>query len=79
MFNCTKKVAQKYGSKIAATASGLLVSASAFATEVDPVVSAFTDLTTKVQAYAVPLMSFAVVGTGIAIAIKYIRKGRGAA
>jgi hypothetical protein len=60
-----------------------LVSSVASATEPptvdEAVVDALGDLATKVGTYAAAFIALAVVGTGIAIGVKYIKKGRGAA
>lgn len=51
----------------------------AFATPSDPFDSAITAATTKVNAYGPALVGLAVVGVGFMIAIKYVKKIRGAA
>lgn len=47
--------------------------------QADPFTTAMTDATTKVGTYAAALVGLAAVGVGFAIAIKYVKRIRGAA
>jgi hypothetical protein len=51
----------------------------AMATPTDPFDGAITTLTTRVTSYGGALVGLAVVGVGFMVAIKYVKKIRGAA
>lgn len=62
-------------------AVALLTSAPvlAFAQATDPFADAVSDLTTKITTWGAALAGLAAVGVGFMVAVKYIKKIRGAA
>lgn len=71
-----KNVAQK----LSALGLGLLVSAGAMAQEAaDPFTTAVTEVTAKIGTYGAALVGLAAAGVVFMIAIKYVKKIRGAA
>lgn len=74
----TRNVLRKYGSKLSAVALGAVVSGSAFAQSTGAA-AALDQLKSEMGDYATPLFALAVVGAGIMIGIKYIKRGARAA
>ena len=86
MFNQTVAVARKYGTKLAdgyrhvGIVTGVaLAPALAFAQTSDPFDAAVADVKTKVALYAASLVGVAAVGVAFMVAVKYVKKIRGAA
>lgn len=86
MFKSVRNTAKKYGAKLsqystkAAVAVSSLVPVAAMATEPeDPILTAFTELGSKVGIYGAALITLAIVGIGFAIGIKYLKKAPRAA
>ena len=69
---------KQHGAKISAAILTLGVAVAARA-DGDPFAGALTDITTKVTTYAGGLVTLAVVGVGFMVAVKYVKKLRGAA
>jgi hypothetical protein len=65
--------------QIAVGATLAAANVAAFAQAGDPFTTALADATTKVGTYASALVGLAAVGVGFMIAIKYVKKIRGAA
>lgn len=74
MFHKTRNIAAKFSAVVLTSAPVL-----AFAQATDPVVDAFADVSDKITTYSAPLISIAVIATGIMIGIAWIKKSRGAA
>jgi len=79
MIASTRNIARKYGSKLAVAATLAGANVAAFAQAGDPFTTALADVTTKVGTYAGALVGLAAVGVGFMVAIKYVKKIRGAA
>lgn len=73
MFNVIKSP------RAAVLAGSVALSNAAFAQAVDPFTTAMTTATGKVGEYAAALVGLAAVGVVFMIAIKYVKKIRGAA
>jgi hypothetical protein len=78
MFGRIKSVASNGYLRAGAMASGLLLPVLAFA-DGDPFTTAMTDATTKVGTYAAALVGLSAVGVVFGIAIKYVKRIKGAA
>jgi len=66
--------------RLSALGTGLLVSASVFAQEAtDPFSTAVTEVTGKISTYGAALVGLSAAGVVFMIAIKYVKKIRGAA
>ena len=81
-FNAAKRFGAKIQSPVRDAflmASVALLSVPAFAQSTDPFATAMTTVTGKVEDYAAALVGLAAVGVVFMIAIKYVKKIRGAA
>lgn len=74
MFEKTRAVAQKYGSKVSAGILAASASVAAMAQSTDPFDTAIADLTTKITTYGGALVTLAAVGVAFFVAIKYVKK-----
>lgn len=74
MFEKTRAVAQKYGSKVSAGVLAASASVAAMAQTTDPFDAAIASLTTKVTTYGGGLVALAAVGVGFFVAMKYVKK-----
>ncbi len=74
MFEKTRAVAQKYGSKVSAAILAASCSVAAMAQTTDPFDAAIATLTTKVTTYGGALVGLAAVGVGFFVAMKYVKK-----
>ena len=74
MFEKTRAVAQKYGSKISAGILAVSASAAAMAQTADPFADAMAALTLKVTTYGGALVGLSAVGVGFFVAMKYVKK-----
>lgn len=73
------KLARKYGSRAAVVAAGAAASVSAFAVDPTDAVAALTTLQTSSTGVGPVMYGVAVTSVGILIAVKWIKRGRGAA
>jgi len=73
------KQARKYGAQIAvgATALGGAVAAHA-ESSVPSAATMLTDLISNQSGYFTPMVTLALVSTGIMVAVKWVKRGRGA-
>lgn len=65
--------------KAAVAVVGGVASVAAFAQAADPFNTVLTEVTGKVGTYAAALVGLAAVGVGFMVAVKYVKKIRGAA
>lgn len=66
-------------SKVGIAAAGALASVGAFAQSAGAFDTALTTVTANVTSYAGALVGLAAVGVGFMVAVKYVKKIRGAA
>lgn len=78
-MSLTFNTARKYGSRIAAAATGLMLTGAAMAQATDPFDAAVTEITGKVGTYGAALVTLAAASVVFFVAIKYVKKIRGAA
>lgn len=86
MFNETLAVARKFGAKVSDSylhvgiVTGVaLAPVLSFAQTTDPFDDAVSDVKIKVAKYAAALVGVAAVGVAFMVAVKYVKKIRGAA
>lgn len=70
----TFNTVRKYGSRIAAGATGLMLTGAAMAQSTDPFDAAVTEVTTKVGTYGAALVGVAAAAVVFFVAIKYVKK-----
>ncbi len=70
----TFNTVRKFGSRVAAGATGLMLTGAAMAQSTDPFEVAVTEVTGKVETYGAALVGVAAVAVVFFVAIKYVKK-----